>query len=126
MSINYAKVNEELVKIARGLGYTIKMYDEKGDGPIADPVNAKFIYLEPDGIMIAVPTGNTSEHDEIYIYVGKKKDMSKFLTLIQRVKVASHFNGLGMTIRNFENDSMSPKDFADDARIARDNLAAEE
>jgi len=126
MAVNYAKVNDELIKICRGIGYTIKMYDEKGDGPIADPANAKFIYLQPDGIMIAVPVGNTSEHDEIYVYVGKKKDMTMFLSLIQRIKVTGHFNGLGMTIRNFETDAVNPKDFADDARIARDNIAAEE
>jgi len=120
MSVNYAKVNDELTKICRGLGYTIAMYDEKGSGPISDPAYAKSIYLEPDGIMITVPVGNTSEHDEIYIYVGKKKDMAKFLSLVARIKVVAHMNALGMTIRNFETDSVKPKDFADAARIAQD------
>jgi hypothetical protein len=119
MAINYKKVNEEIVKVARGLGYTIKMFDEKGSGPIATAENARYIELAPDGIMISVPVGNSSEIDEIYIYAGKKKDRSKFLSLIQKIKNIGHFNGLGMTIRTFETDKVSPAQFSDDARAAK-------
>src|SRR5574343_312404 len=119
MAINYKKVNEEIVKVARGIGYTIKMFDEKGSGPIATAENARYIELSLDGIMISVPVGNASEIDEIYIYAGKKKDRSKFLSLIQKIKNIGHFNGLGMTIRTFETDKVSPAQFSDDARAAK-------
>lgn len=120
MSINYKRVNEEIVKVARGLGYTIKMFDEKGSGPIATAENARYIELSPDGIMISVPVGNTSEVDEIYIYAGKKKDRSKFLSLIGKIKNIGHFNGLGMTIRTFETNKVAPAQFADSARSAKE------
>lgn len=120
MAVNYRRVNEEIVKVARGLGYTIKMFDEKGSGPISTAENARYIELSPDGIMISVPVGNSSEIDEIYVYAGKKKDRSKFLTLIQKVKAIGHFNGLGMTIRSFDTNKVSPAQFADSARAARE------
>lgn len=121
MAINYSRVNNELIKIGRGLGYTIQMYDEQGAGPISDPDYAKYVYLMPVGILISVPQGNSNERNEIYIYVGKKKDPLEFEALRQRIKVLAHFNGLGMTIHNFESDRVTPKDFADEAQIAKDN-----
>lgn len=121
MAVNYWRINGEIVKIGRGLGYTIQMYDDQGNGPISDPAYAKYIYFAPVGIMISVPIGNSSERDEIFIYVGKEKDKLEFQSLRQRLKVLAHLNGLGLTIRNFESDRVVPKDFADEARIAKDN-----
>ena len=80
MAINYTKINDEILKIARGMKYTVKMFDEFGSGPISSTKKAKFIYLEPDGVMLSVPTGNSSEHDEIYIYIGNKMDETRLRT----------------------------------------------
>lgn len=125
MGLNYKKINSEIVKIAKGLGYNLKMFDEKGSGPISDSEKAKYVELTPDGIMIDLPQGYSSETDEIYIYAGKNKDKERFLKLIQAVKVAGHMNGLGMTIKNFSTPKVSPKDFADKAKTAREKAREE-
>ena len=121
MTINYEKVNDEFVKIARGLGYTIEMYDEIGNGPIASTKNAKYIELMPDGIMLGLPTGSNADRDEIIIYAGSRKDMAKFLDLIHRSKIVAHMNGLEITIRKFDQPQVRAKDLAHLARAKREN-----
>ena len=120
MGIDYKQINSDVINIVRGLGYTTKIFDEKGSGPIADPKKAKYVELEPDGILLDLPQGYSSEFDEIYIYVGKSKDKERFLRLIHAIKVASHMNGLGMTIKNWDTPKVGAKDFADEAKIVRD------
>ena len=121
MGINYEKVNDEFVKIARGLGYTIEMYDEMGNGPISSTKNAKYIELMPDGIMLGLPTGSNADRDEIIIYAGTRKDMAKFLDLIHRCKIVAHMNGLEITIRKFDQPQVRAKDLAHLARAKRED-----
>ena len=116
MAINYTRVADEIIKIARGLGYDIQMFDEFGSGPISSSKKAKYIYLKPDGIIFSMPSGAVDEHEEIFIYVGNKKDINKFLNLVRRVRIVARFNALGITIRKFNTDVVTPKHFADEAR----------
>lgn len=120
MGINYEKVNDEFVKIARGLGYTVEMYDEMGSGPIASSKNARYVELMPDGIMLGLPSGSNTDRDEIIVYVGTKKDMPRFLDLIHRIKVVAHMNALEITIRKFDQPQVRSKDLAHLARAKRE------
>lgn len=113
MSISYGRVNQEIFKIAKGMGYTVKMYDQDGNGPIANPMLAMYMYLEPDGIMISLPEGVSSEYDEVFFYKGALKDTEKFKKLVTRIRNVMRGYGVGVTIRNFDSQKkMSPSDFS--------------
>ena len=118
--INYEKVNDEFVKIARGLGYTIRMYDEMGSGPISNTKNARYVELMPDGIMFSLPSNSSSDRHEIIIWAGTKKDTAKFLDLINRTKVVAHMNGLEQTIRKMNQPQVRAKDLSHLAKAKRE------
>jgi len=120
---NYAAINEKIIKICQGLGYTLKMYDAKGAGPIVDPEKVRYFYLEPNGLMIRVPMDHNDNHNEIVLYCGINKDTDSFLSLIKNLKTIAHFNGLiGLTIRNYDSDKVSTKQFSDEAKNYKDKV----
>ncbi len=117
MALNYKKINEEIIKLARGLGYRVEMYDEKGAGPINTPEKAKYVYLQPENIAVSLPQGYTSEFDEVYVYTSKdNKNMNSFVKFIKNLQKVCHINGLGVTIRNFENKDSISDYFVQDAK----------
>lgn len=120
MGINYEKINDQVIKIARGLDYTVEMYDEMGTGPISNTKNARYVELMPDGIMLSLPDGSSSDRNEIVIYAGTKKDKIKFLDLINRTKVVAHMNGLEQTIRKFDQPQVRAHDLSHLARAKRE------
>lgn len=121
MAISYEKINNEVFKIARGMGYSIKMFDENGNGPISNPELAMYMYLEPDGIMLSMPQGNSTEYDEVLFYKGKLHDEMKFKNLIKRVRNVTRLYNVGITIREFGGDhKVSPDDFAHRVKADRE------
>ena len=125
MGLNYEKINDEIVKIARGLGYTVQMYDEMGSGPISSTRNVRYVELMPCGIMLGLPSVSSTERDEMIIYVGNTKDMARFLDLINRTKVVLHMNGVEQTIRKFDQPQVRAKDLAHLARAKREQELGE-
>ena len=122
MAINLEKITDNIVKIARGLGYNIKMYDEFGNGPISSSKTAKYIFLEPDGILFSIPSLNGNETDkDIYIYVGNKKNVQKFADLLKRIRIIAKMDGMGITLKNEYNlERITPDYLAHEARSARE------
>lgn len=120
MSINYKKVNEEIIKICKSLDYKIKMYSAHGKGPIVKSEDAKYVSLLPDGLMISLTLGNSSDYDEIFIWTGTKKDQVKFIDLCMRIKKLCQLNGIGVTIKNYNTNKVLPKHFADEAKATKE------
>lgn len=106
MKIPHEHIIEEIFKHAKGLSYTIKMFDEDGGGPISNPKLAKYIYLEDEGVMISMPDESSdNEHSEIFIYpgdIGALKDLKKFKNFLKTVKRIARLNGVGVTVRNYD------------------------
>ena len=119
MAINFQKVKSDLVKIYRGLGYTIQMMDDAGS-VVSSSNNAKYIYLEPDGIMITFPDENGEDFNELNIYTGKEKDKYRFIELVQQSKRLCHFNGLGIQIKNLDSTKATPKSLLHKAKAYRE------
>jgi hypothetical protein len=122
MAISYAVLSNEIFKIVKGMGFDIKMYNRDGAGPISSPDLAKYIYLEPDGIMISVPSDNSSEvNNEVFFYKGAEDyDREKFIKLIKRVRNVARMYGVGTTIREFGDRKINPTDFAYRAKADRE------
>lgn len=118
MGINYEKINEEVYKIALGLGYKVQIFDEMGNGPISNTENARYFELLPDGIMVAMPEEN--DRSEVIFYVGTKKDKIRFLDLINTTKVTLHMNGVEQTIRTFNQPEVRAKDISHLARARKE------
>ena len=111
MSINYGKVVNEVFKVLKGLGYSTKLYNSDGDGPLSSPWVAKYIWTMPYNIMFEMPDTNSNAVKEILIYKSNSIDIDKFRNIFDRVKNIARLYGIEVTVRSF-NKEITPKDFA--------------
>src|SRR5690606_19397218 len=103
----------------KGLGYTLKMYDENGDGPLSSSYLAKYIYTNPDGLMFDLPTEDSSFVVQVVIYKSNDMNIDKFKKLFVRIKNIVRLYGVEVTVRSFDKH-ISPKDFAYKHRAAKE------
>jgi len=111
MNISYPKVANEIFKILKGIGYSVEMYDQDGNGPLSSAKLAKYIYTKPDNMMIELPTGNSKEVMQIVFYKPESMDLEVFKNLFTRIKNIARLYGLEITVRSFAK-TITPKDFA--------------
>ena len=112
MAIEQDKIGLEVYKVlsAPGYGFNISMYTADGKGTIT-PMNAKWLYIKPQNIMITLPEQDKPSKPEIYLWKQQNIDDDLIVELIQRLrKVANQF-GIGLTVNDFAHED-TPKAFA--------------
>ena len=123
MNISYSKVVNEIFKILVGLGYTVNLYDEDGNGPISSPYKAKYITtLQPDFLMIDMPSETADDTDKMIIYKTSSINPDIFKNIFDRIKNITSLYGIEVTVRDFSKD-ITPKDFSYKSRARREEIA---
>ena len=119
MNVNHGKIVNEIFKILKGLGFSVELYNEEGDGPMSSPHISKYIWAKPDGIMFDMPTDDSTDTQEIIIYKPDSLDIEIFKNIHTRVKNVGRLHGIEITVRNF-NKSITPKDFSYRAKATKE------
>lgn len=108
------KIGTELFNCLKGFGYLIELYTEDGNGPIANPDLAAFIYAKDkasqDSLMLRLPEDATNEYAKVVIYKSEGIDdkLEKLLMTIKKVAISY---GSTVDIREF-GKNIEPKDLA--------------
>ncbi len=108
------EIGTELFNTLKGFGYLIELYTEDGNGPIANPDLAAYIYAKDkasqDSIMLRLPEDDANEYAEVVIYKSEGID-DKLKKLLMTIKNIAISYGSTVTIREF-GKSIEPKDLA--------------
>ena len=109
--INRNKLGYEIYKIvaSNDYGFTISMFNEDGESSIT-PINANWMYLKPENIMIKIPGSDEAVRDEISFWKSSDLDDPKIKDIARRLKDTCHLFGAGFTIKDFASNNQ-PRDF---------------
>lgn len=115
MNVNFDKLKEQVVNslsgLSGGMGFSLRLFDENGEGPISSSKNTKYIDLKDFGLMIKLPNNSYSDNNEIIIYKGSQVEVEDFKKILQRLKSVGLKHGVTVNIRSF-NSPIVPKKLA--------------
>jgi len=108
------KLGTELFNSLKGFGYLIELYTEDGNGPIANPELAAYIYAKDkasqDSVMLRLPENESNEYSQVVVYKSEGID-DKLEKLLKTIKSITISYGSTVTIREF-GKNIEPKDLA--------------
>lgn len=127
MAISIPRINDQIIKISKGLGYEVRLFDEMGNGPISSAKTARYIYLDPDGIQISMPSESIDDYDDIKIYIGHNKDNNRFSDLLNRIRIIAKQNAIGVTtVDEYQLDRVPVNHLHHEVQARKEDQAAEE
>jgi hypothetical protein len=111
--ISYARLATEIYEILSAPTYhfNLKMYSPAGDSTYT-PRNAKWIYVQPEDIIIRFPIdGNNSSADkeEVYFWKNHEIDPDKVTQIIDRIRKICTLYGIGLTVKDFARSEMKKR-----------------
>jgi len=112
--ISYNRLASEIYEIlaAPSYDYTLKIYDQEGNST-ATPTRAKWIYVEPDDIIIRLSVRgeakNGVRNEEIFFWKNQDLDKDKMIKIIGRIRKVCNLFGVGLTVKDFARSEMQKK-----------------
>ena len=109
MAVNIDKIAEKTMKIIQGLGLQPKMYDSSNGKAVADPLKARYFYVESPNIMVFVDSGN----QELNVDLGEDTDLDdpQVKKLVDMLKDTARSNLIDFNTKSF-GKHIEPKNYA--------------
>ena len=109
MAVNIDKIAEKTMKIIQGLGLQPKMYDSSNGKAVADPLKARYFYVESPNIMVFVDSGN----QELNVDLGEDTDLDdpQVKKLVDMMKETARSNLIDFNTKSF-GKHIEPKNYA--------------
>lgn len=109
MAVNIDKIAEKTMKIIQGLGLQPKMYDSSNGKAVADPLKARYFYVESPNIMVFVDAGN----QELNVDLGEDTDLDdpQVKKLVDMLKDTARSNLIDFNTKSF-GKHIEPKNYA--------------
>lgn len=109
MAVNIDKIAEKTMKIIQGIGLQPKMYDSSNGKAVADPLKARYFYVESPNIMVFVDAGN----QELNVDLGEDTDLDdpQVKKLVGMLKDTAHRNLIDFNTKSF-GKHIEPKNYA--------------
>lgn len=109
MAVNIDKIAEKTMKIIQGLGLQPKMYDSTNGKAVADPLKARYFYVESPNIMVFVDAGN----QELNVDLGEDTDLDdpQVKKLVDMLKDTARSNLIDFNTKSF-GKHIEPKNYA--------------
>ena len=109
MAVNIDKIAEKTMKIIQGLGLQPKMYDSSQGKSVADPLKARYFFVEVPNMMIFID----EESHELNVDLGEKTDLdnSQVKKLVNMMKDTARSNLLDFNTKSF-GKHIEPKNYA--------------
>lgn len=109
MAVNIDKIAEKTMKIIQGLGLQPKMYDSSQGKSVADPLKARYFFVEVPNMMIFID----EESHELNVDLGEKTDLDnpQVKKLVNMMKDTARSNLLDFNTKSF-GKHIEPKNYA--------------
>ena len=109
MAVNIDKIAEKTMKIIQGLGLQPKMYDSSNGKAVADPLKARYFYVESPNIMVFIDAGN----QELNVDLGEDTDLDdpQVKKLVDMMKETARSNLIDFNTKSF-GKHIEPKNYA--------------
>lgn len=109
MAVNIDKIAEKTMKIIQGLGMQPKMFDSSNGKAVADPLKARYFYVEVPNIMVFID----SEKQELNVDLGEKTDLDdpQVKKLVDMMKETARSNLIDFNTKSF-GKHIEPKNYA--------------
>jgi hypothetical protein len=109
MAVNIDKIAEKTMKIIQGLGLQPKMFDSSNGKAVADPLKARYFYVETPNLMVFI---DSDTHD-LNIDLGERTDLDnpQVKKLVDMLKDTARSNLLDFNTKSF-GKHIEPKNYA--------------
>jgi hypothetical protein len=109
MAVNIDKIAEKTMKIIQGLGMQPKMFDSSNGKAVADPLKARYFYVEVPNIMVFID----GEKQELNVDLGEKTDLDdpQVKKLVDMMKETARSNLIDFNTKSF-GKHIEPKNYA--------------
>ena len=109
MAVNIDKIAEKTMKIIQGLGMQPKMFDSSNGKAVADPLKARYFYVEVPNIMVFID----GEKQELNVDLGEKTDLDdpQVKKLVDMMKETARSNLIDLNTKSF-GKHIEPKNYA--------------
>jgi hypothetical protein len=109
MAVNIDKIAEKTMKIIQGLGLQPKMFDSSNGKAVADPLKARYFYVESPNIMVFIDAGN----QELNVDLGEDTDLDdpQVKKLVDMIKETARSNLIDFNTKSF-GKHIEPKNYA--------------
>ena len=109
MAVNIDKIAEKTMKIIQGLSIQPKMYDSSNGKAVADPLKARYFYVESPNIMVFIDAGN----QELNVDLGEDTDLDdpQVKKLVDMMKETARSNLIDFNTKSF-GKHIEPKNYA--------------
>lgn len=107
---------EDLFNILKSYGFTMKIFNEAGKGPLVSPLEATYIYCTKDDetYMFVIEDESFSDYNHLLMYKTDvcKTDAQEFRVLLRTIKTMAMKYKFTVTVKNFGRN-FRPKDFSE-------------
>ena len=109
MAVNINKIAEKTMRIIQGLGLQPKMFDSTNGKAIADPLQARYFYVEMPNLMVFID----EERQEINVDLGEKTSLTdpQVKKLVGMIKDTARSNLIDFNTKSF-GKHIEPKNYA--------------
>ena len=109
MAVNIDTIAEKTMKIIQGLGFTPKMFDSSSGKSVADPLAARYFYVEEPNLMVFID----GEKHELNVDLGEKTDLDnpQVKKLVHMLKDTARHNLIDFNTKSF-GKRIEPKNYA--------------
>ena len=109
MAVNIEKIAEKTMKIIQGLGLQPKMFDASQGKSVADPLKARYFFVEVPNIMVFID----EETHEVNVDLGERTDLDdpQVKKLVNMMKDTARSNLLDFNTKSF-GKHIKPKNYA--------------
>ena len=114
--INISNISNEVFKILKGNGYTIKLYTDEGESTV-DPDQARRFYIPKLGSMVNLD--ETESTRELRVSVNQNTNLDEFKDTLYQLKNLANRNIIEYTLKSFTKH-IEPKDQDYQAQKVRD------
>ena len=99
MAVNIEKIAEKTMKIIQGLGLQPKMFDASQGKSVADPLKARYFFVEVPNIMVFID----EETHEVNVDLGERTDLDdpQVKKLVNMMKDTARSNLLDFNTKSF-------------------------
>lgn len=113
-------IHNSIFNLMKSFGFTMKMYDAEGNGPLISFDNAEYFYCfkGKQTYMIVIEDEDSRQYNTVTIYKSDVENTDEFRKILQKAKDIAIKNAYSLTVKNFGR-SFTPKDFAIEPKIKK-------
>lgn len=117
---------ESVFNLMKSFGFTMKMFDTEGNGPLVSPLSADYFYCKKSEqiYMIVIEDDSTRQYKHVSLYKSNNENEEEFRKILKRLNILANTNMFTVTVKNFGR-SFSPKDFSIDPVIKKEKREKE-